>query len=123
MIELYSGDCLEVMDKIINKGLQIRNNKNDKHNKKMRILKDDQEDLCRFVTVGSQQFKRVKGKWKHKGGKKMSGLQIENKVYLQNGKYKFINNSNVKVLKEFKDIPHWATEELIERYKNYLLDN
>lgn len=99
----------------MNKGLERRNKK-----LKRNTIKPDQENLCRFVTIKYQVIDRVNGKYKHNGANTVNGLQIRNRVYLINGSYKLINNKGTRVMSSFKDIPEWATEDLIEKYNKFL---
>lgn len=104
----------------MNKGLDIRNRKIAKNLKNMNTVKEGQEDVYRFISISYQIIKKVNGKYKRLGSKKVNGLQIKNKVYLVNGKYKMINNKNTRIVKIFDDVPEWATDELIYRYYNFM---
>ena len=88
-----------------NKGLAIRDNKRQKQNKKMRELKDDQENLCRFVWIEYMLFHRVNGKTRPYKKVGNLGLQISNRVFLNDGTYKWVNNKNLKIKKVYEDIP------------------
>lgn len=48
---------------------------------------------------------------------KGSGLQIKNKIYMEDGTYKFVNRSTLKVTKQYPDIPEWANEYLKNLYQ------
>lgn len=104
----------------MNKGLDIRNRKIAKNLKNMNTVKEGQEYVCRFISISYQIIKKVNGKYKRLGSKKVNGLQIKNKVYLVNGKYKMINNKNTRIVKIFDDVQEWATDELIYRYYNFM---
>ena len=104
----------------MNKGLDIRNRKITKNLKDMNTVKDGQENVCRFISISYEVIKKVKGKYKRIGSKKVNGLQIKNKVYLIDGRYKMINNKNIRIIKIFDGIPEWSTDELIYKYKNFM---
>ena len=82
-------------------------------------IKEGQEELCRFVTIEYQIIKKVNGKYRRIGSKTENGLQVKNKVYLINGKYKMANSGSLRVTKKYDQIPEWATEELIVKYKQF----
>lgn len=104
----------------MNKGLEIRNNKLKKNLKKCNEIKEDQKNLCRFVSITYDIIRKVNGKYKYLGKEQANGLQIQNRVYLLNGKYKMVNGKSVKVNKIFYDVPSWANEELINKYRQVL---
>lgn len=104
----------------MNKGLDIRNRKITKNLKNMNTIKDGQENVCRFISISYEVIKKVKGKYKRIGSKKVNGLQIKNKVYLVDGRYKMINNKNIRIIKIFDGIPEWSTDELIYKYNNFM---
>lgn len=106
--------------KKINKGMMIRNNKLRKKAKKCHEIKPGQENMCCFVTINYQVIERVNGKYKRTGSKTENGLQIKNRVYLLNGKYKLINSKSLRIKKKFNEIPEWATEELINKYNEFI---
>lgn len=103
----------------MNKGLEIRNKKLRKNTIKRNTVKPEQENTCQFVSISYEIIDRVNGKYKHLGSKQAQGLQVKNRVYLTTGGYKLINSKNAKVKKKFEDIPEWATEELICKYKKF----
>lgn len=103
----------------MNKGLMIRNNKLKKKAKKRNEVKEEQKGLCRFIEFKYEVIKKVNGKFKHIGSNLDKGLQIENKVYLLNGKYKFINNKGLKIKQIYEDVPSWANDKLTKQYKKF----
>lgn len=103
----------------MNKGLDIRNRKIQKNLKKCNEIKEDQLNLCRFVSIKYEDIQRINGKYRHLGSINADGLQIKNRVYLLDGKYKMVNGKSVKVKKIYDDIPTWATSELIEKYNKF----
>jgi hypothetical protein len=105
-------------EKKTNKGIQKRNQKRKKNNQKMKTVKENQESICRFVWVEYLTFHVVNGKTKPYKTVGNIGLQIANKVYMNDGKYKFINNKNLKIKKVYPSVPYeLVNEELIEKYK------
>lgn len=106
----------------MNKGLSIRNKKIQKNLKKCNEIKEDQLNLCRFVSIKYENIQRVNGKYRHLGSVKADGLQIKNRVYLLDGKYKMVNGKSVKIKKIYDDIPTWATDELISKYNKLNID-
>ena len=102
-----------------NIGLNIRNNKLKKKFKKANTIKSEQKYICRFVTVEWVVIEKVNGKFKATGKDKSNGLQIKNRVYLLDGKYKLVNNESFKIKKEYEGIPEWATPDLIEKHNNF----
>lgn len=104
----------------MNKGLEIRNNKLKKNLRKCHEIKENQKELCRFVSITYEIIQKVNGKYRHLGREQTNGLQIKNRVYLLNGKYKMVNGKSVKVKKTFSDIPSWANQELIKKYNEFL---
>lgn len=104
----------------MNKGLMIRNSKIKKKFKKSNLVKPDQEDICRFVVINYQVIERVNGKYRRTGSNTEKGLQIKNKVYLLNGKYKLVNSKSLRITKKFNDVPEWASQELINKYNKFL---
>lgn len=99
-----------------NKGLQIRDNKRRKNNSKMRKVKDSQVGLCRYVDFKYMTFKRINGKTRPDKMVTDSGLQIGNKIYLADGKYKFVNNKSLHITKIYSELLVDAPEELKEVY-------
>ena len=105
-----------------NKGIEKWAKKKSTHAKKCRTLKDSQKGVCQFVKIEYMEFKVVNGKTRPADKKSALGLQIENKIFLNNGKFKFVNNKNLKIVARFKDIPLNVTEELKEKYKGVIYD-
>lgn len=101
---------------LINKGLQIRNNKRKKQAKKRNSIKPEQKGLCRFIKIKYETFSVQSGKIRHSGTEDGYGLQIENKIYLLDGHHKMLNSKNVIIKKEYKGIPSWVNESLKEKY-------
>lgn len=101
----------------MNKGLEIRNKKLQKNLRKRNAVKPEQVDLCRFVEVKWEVVERVNGKYRHTGQAQGKGLQIKNRVYLLDGHYKLLNSKSVHITKVHEEVPPWASEELIQRYK------
>lgn len=104
----------------MNKGIQIRNKKLTKNTIKRNTIKKEQENICRFITIKYQLSERINGKYKKIGSNTVNGLQIKNRVYMNNGSYKLINSKGVTIKKTFDTIPEWATDELINKYTDFL---
>lgn len=103
----------------MNKGLAIRDKKLKKQASKRMSIKDNQKGLVRFVTIRWEVIERVNGKMHRTGNATANGLQIENKVYLEDGHYKLVNSKSVKILEKYEGIPEWATDKMREQYLNY----
>ena len=104
----------------MNRGLEIRQKKLEKNAKKRHEIKERQVNLVRFVTIRWEVIERINGKYRRTGNATANGLQIENKVYMMDGHYKFINSKSVKIMEIYKEIPEWASEELINKYREAL---
>ena len=102
-----------------NKGIRIRNRKRANNLRKANSIKEEQKGLCRFIDCKWQVIEKVNGKYKHVGEHKDRGLQIENKMYLADGKYKLVNNKGFKIKKTYDCIPEWANDLLKEKYEDY----
>ncbi len=104
--------------KPLNKGLQIRRNKLNKKIQKRAEIKPEQENLVCFVDFSVKVIEKMGGKYrKPTRTEKGSGLQIKNKIYMEDGTYKFVNRSTLKVTKQYPDIPEWANEYLKNLYQ------
>ena len=106
-----------------NKGLAIRNKKLNKLLIKRNKIEASQETYCRYISFVYQDIKRINGKYRHVGQNHCSGLQIRNRVYLINGKYKLVNNRGVKITKVYDEQPKWATPKQIEMYNKFMSSN
>lgn len=102
----------------MNKGLEIRNNKLKRKAEKRSTVKKEQQGLVRFVNIEWDVIERVNGKYKHTGSAKGRGLQVQNKVFLTTGHFKYVNSKSVKITKIYDEIPDWATPALLERFQN-----
>ena len=101
-----------------NKGLQIRQNKLNKQAKKRATVKPNQVGLIGFVEYSERIIERINGKYRHPTKTQHGhGLQVENKIYLPNGKYKLVNRSTLKITKRYQNIPEWADTNLLDKYK------
>lgn len=101
-----------------NKGIEIRDRKRAKNRKKMATVKDNQIGLCCFAIYKEKEIKRQSGKYKPTGRYiEYRGLQIENKLYLDDGKHKLVNRSTMQLVQKFKAIPQWASPYLLQMYR------
>ncbi|MCR4687856.1 MAG: hypothetical protein K5659_09830 [Lachnospiraceae bacterium] len=107
----------------MNKGLEIRNKKWEKQRIKRNTVKDEQVGLCRFIDFKVEVIEKVNGKYRHTGHELGKGLQIENKVYLLDGRYKFVNRKSLKIIKIYNEIPNWASDSMITDYSRYNKEN
>lgn len=103
----------------MNKGIEIRNKKRANNNKKMRKVKKGQENICRFVWIEYMIFHKVNGKTRPFKTVGNVGLQIANKVYMNDGKYKFVNNKNLRITKIYEYIPDISNDLLIKKYNEH----
>lgn len=103
----------------MNKGLEIRNRKRKKAREKMNVVKEVQKGVCRFVWIEYMLFHNVNGKTKPFKIVGNVGLQLENKVYLNDGTYKYINNKHLKIKKIYEDVPNDTpvNERLLNMYQ------
>lgn len=99
-----------------NKGLETRKKKLKKKAQKRAKIKPEQEKVCRFVTIRYEVIEKVDGKYQRTGNQVVDGLQIKNKVYLNNGHYKMINSKTVKILNIYTAVPEWANDHLLSLY-------
>lgn len=106
----------------MNKGIVIwqskKNKKRAETHEAMRVL-PEQADICQFVKISYDKFKKVNGKNRFDKRTTVTGLQIRNRVYLADGSYKLINLKRTKVKNVFDGIPDWANNKLIELYHQH----
>lgn len=104
-------------EKHLNKGEQIRQNKLNKQAKKRAEVKPEQVGLVCFVDYSEKIIERINGKYRHPTRTEYGkGLQIQNKIYLPNGRYKMVNRRTLTITKRYEGIPGWATEALKAAY-------
>lgn len=103
----------------MNKGLETRNIKKTKAREELNVVKEAQRGVCRFVWIEYMLFHNVKGKTKPYKVVGNVGLQVENKVYLNDGTYKYINNKNLKIKKIYEGVPNdmHVAEKLLNMYQ------
>lgn len=115
--EAMVTDCKSYTEtKPSNKGLNKCVQKRANRLKRSNTMKPEQDHICRFVKIQYQDIQRINGKYKRIGQKTVCGLQIKNRVYLSDGKYKLINNKNTEIKTKYKEIPTWATDEMKSKY-------
>lgn len=106
-------------EKILNKGMQIRQKKLDRNARKRAEIRPEQQELVCFVSFTEKIIERINGKYRHptriEHGK---GLQIKNKIFLATGRYKMVNRSTLKITKRYDKIPEWAGEYLTVLYND-----
>lgn len=102
----------------LNKGMQIRRNKLNRQAQKRAQTKSDQIGLVCFVAFDEKVIERINGKYTHptrmEHGK---GLQIGNKIYLPNGRYKMVNRKTLSITQRYQGVPEWADSHLIALYQ------
>lgn len=114
----------EQEDKYPNKGVKKRDQKRARNYRKMRMVKENQESICRFVRVEYMTFHIVNRKIQPYKTVRDVGLQISNKLYLNNGRFKFINNKNLKIKKIYPSIPYClVNKNLIDQYEQFRKKN
>lgn len=105
------------IEKKLNKGMQIRQNKLTRQAKKRAEVKEEQKDLVRFVEFNEQIIERINGKYRHPTRAESGrGLQIKNRIYLESGSYKMVNRSTLKITRVYENVPEWAESHLRELY-------
>lgn len=101
----------------LNRGRQIRKDKLDKKAKLCAEVKEEQKDLICFVEYSEKIIKKINGKYRRPtSSRNGTGLQIENKILLANGRHKMVNRTSLKIIKRFDGIPEWATKKQIDVY-------
>ncbi len=112
------------MEDIMNKGMEIWQKKQEKNKrdlpkklKKAWDIKDGQEDICRFIEFKQDIFEIVNGKRKKTGFSYGHGLQIANKCFLTDGKFKLVNGKNFHITATIDTVPEWANDYLISLYQ------
>ena len=104
----------------LNKGLQIRKNKLNKKAKKRAEVKPEQENLVCFVEYSEKIIERINGKYRRPTESRTGrGLQIQNKIFLADGRYKMVNRTSLKITKRYEIIPEWATQKQIDMYDQF----
>lgn len=112
------NQLLTPIDKAKNKGVQIWQNKIEKNKKKAKNIAEKQQGIICFIDFKCHEFGRISGKWSHLGVLYNQGLQINNRVYFEDGAYKLVSGRDAKVIKKYNVIPDWANEFLIDKYNN-----
>ena len=106
------------MSKEPNKGLQIRRNKLNKQIRKRAEIKPEQQDLICFVEYTEKIIEKINGKYRRPtSSRKGVGLQVKNRVYLPNGKYKMVNRTTFYITQRYEGVPEWANKVLLEFYE------
>lgn len=102
--------------KIVNRGMHIWLTKKDRKRKKRYTVTKSQVNKVQFVEIKYMTFKRINGKNRADKLAFGKGLQVENKVYLINGKMKWFNSSKTRITKKYKEVPEWANDYLLKCY-------
>lgn len=103
--------------KILNKGMQIRQNKLNRQARTRAKVKPEQEELVCFVDFSEKIIERINGKYRRPTRTERGrGLQIKNKIYLENGKHKMVNRTTLSITKKYEGVPAWANDFLKNLY-------
>ena len=81
----------------MNKGIEKWLKSKEKKKVKRHTIKDSQKDLKRKVEITYPIFKKINGKWKMTEKRTKKGIQVENKVFLKDGSYIYVNKKGVKI--------------------------
>ena len=101
----------------MHKGIEIRNRKRLKAAKKRNTVKPEQANLCQFVETEWIKIEKLNGKYRPMGKEMGKGLQVKDRLYLLNGHYKLVNSKGVRITRRYDNMPEWANEILLIRYK------
>lgn len=82
----------------------------------MGIKESNKKDICRFVKFRYSNVERINGKYVLTEKGEAFGLQINDKIFLVDGRYKKSVGKHIKILEEYPPYPEWATSELVDRY-------
>ena len=80
---------------------------------RMKTVYPQQQGVCSFVWVEFKNSELSCRKWDG-----CIGVQVENIVYLENGKYKYLNKKGIQIKTRYKEAPKTANSYLRELYKN-----
>ena len=78
--------------------------------------KTETENIVRFVKVQFTETNRFHGYFVRSAKCETFGLQVNDKIYLVDGRYKCSNGKQLKIVEEYPPYPNWATEELKSMY-------
>lgn len=90
--------------------------------RRMHEVREGQGNVCCFVDVKIRTFVRVNGKLNMNGIECATGLQIKNRIYLEDGRYQMVNSPHLKIVKKYAGIPEDASIQLAKRYEEYKKD-
>ena len=76
------------------------------------------ENIIRFVKVQFTETNRFHGYFVSSAKCETFGLQVNDKIYLVDGRYKCSSGKQLKIVEEYPPYPEWVTEELREKYDN-----
>ena len=92
----------------------------ERNKKNMMTVKANQVGVCQFVSVTVQDFMAdTNGKYVRCGSHVENGLQYENIVVLEDGSYKYLNSSSVRIFSVYEGIPEWANDYLKDLHLDY----
>lgn len=85
-------------------------------------VKADQIGVCRFIEIIYQVFADDgTGKWVRTGSSKARGLQLENKLLMADGSFKYLNNPGVQIITKYERHPLWADPKLNQIWLDYFI--
>lgn len=74
------------------------------------------KNTIRFVKIQFTETNRFHGHFVRSAKCETFGLQINEKIYLVDGRYKYSGGKQLKIIEEYPPYPSWATEELRKMY-------
>lgn len=78
---------------------------------------EEEKDICRYVRIRYTDTSCYNGRMVSKGKEEALGLQVNDKIYLTDGRYKRVSTKGLKIIEVFSEIPEWSTCELRQRYE------
>lgn len=109
-------DGKSVAEKRAERWEAIRRKKRNKIAKRNRI-KPGQETIVQFVEFHEYIIEKIDGKYRYTGEmRKGRGLQVKNRIYLEDDTYKLVNRKSLRIKKRYSGIPKWANQSLRDKY-------
>ena len=103
---------------------QIRAQRKKNENERAKRVKQDQINICRYVTVEIQTFERDSSSpsgWIRTGSYTQEGLQYENHVIFADGSFKALNRKSIRIFQKYDLIPPSAPEYLKNLYWDWVM--
>ncbi len=109
-----------------NKGLYYRDKTRKRKRKILVKVKDSQKSKCFFAKVRNPKTGLLYGEKHFFGYEQLHGLIIENKIYYisEDGvlHFAYANKRGFKILEIHDNIPSWAPQTLIDKYKLFYIN-